>query len=93
MGSPIANLRRKIALGQYELSAHAKEELEQDGFSIEDLKAGIYSGRITASQRHGRGPRKHAVQGKATDGRGIVTICRMTVVGTLRVVTVFADKP
>ena len=93
MGSPISNLRRKIALGQYELTGHAKEELEQDGFSIEDLKAGIYSGRIVASQRHGGARRKHAVKGKATDGRAITAICRITAVGSLRVITVFADKP
>lgn len=58
MASRIAALRRKVALGDYELSGHAKTEMEQDGFTIRDVKAALYTGRIVATQRHGRGPRK-----------------------------------
>ena len=61
MDSAIAGIRRKIALGQYELTAHAKEELEQDDFVLADSKAGIYSGKFIARQRHGRTRRKYAV--------------------------------
>ncbi len=46
MGSKINEFRRKIAFGQYELTGHAKEEMEQDGFTIADVKNAIYSGRI-----------------------------------------------
>jgi len=39
--------------------------MEQDGFTIRDVKAGIYSGRIVATQRHGEGRRKEVVHGKS----------------------------
>jgi hypothetical protein len=90
MASRIGLLRRKVALGQYELTGHAKGEMEQDGFTIQDLKSGVYTGKIVASQRHGRGPRKYVVHGKALDARGIGLVCRLTTLGMLRFITVFA---
>lgn len=63
MGSRIGQFRRKIALGQYELTSHAKEELEQDDFTIEDVKSAIYSGIITGRQRHEQGVTKYLVVG------------------------------
>lgn len=89
MASRIADFRRKVALGQYELTGHAKDEMEQDSFTIEDIKAGIYSGSIVATQRHGRQARKYVVKGRSTDRRNITLVCRITSIGRLRVVTVF----
>jgi len=43
MASRIGILRRKVALGQYELTDHAKQGMEQDGFTIGDVKAGATS--------------------------------------------------
>ena len=63
MASRIADLRRKVALGHYELTGHAKDEMEQDGFTIRDIKAAVYSGKIVATQRYGSGRRKFVVRG------------------------------
>jgi hypothetical protein len=72
------------------LTAHAKEEMEQDGFCIGDVKSAVYSGRIAGTQRHGRGPRKFVVAGRAEDGRLVHLVCRVTAAGLLRIITVFA---
>ena len=90
MGSRINEFRRKVAFGHYELTGHAKDEMEQDGFTIADVKSAIYSGRIVATQRHGRGPRKCIVSGRSTDGRAVNLVCRLTESGILRIITVFA---
>ncbi len=90
MGSTIAALRRKLAFGHYELTAHAKEEMEADGFSVLDVKSAVYSGRIAATQRHARGLRKFVVAGRADDGRSLNVVCRLTQSGRARVITVFA---
>ena len=90
MASRIAILRRKVALGRYELTSQAKQEMEQDGFTIQDVKSGIYSGKIAAAQRHGQGRRKDIVHGKSESQHGIGIVCRLTEPGTLRVITVFA---
>lgn len=91
MGSRIGECRRKVALGQYELTSHAKDEMEQDGFSIRDVKSAIYGGRIVSSQRHGRDRRKYLLSGLAEDGRRVRMVLRLTQSGRLRVITVFAE--
>jgi len=90
VASRIGDLRRKVALGHYELTGHAKDEMEQDGFTIQDVKSAVYSGRIVGTQCHGRGPRKLVVAGRADDGRPLRLICRLTASGRLRLITVFA---
>jgi hypothetical protein len=85
MASRIAAYRKKVALGEYELSGHAKDEMEQDEFTIEDVKAGIYS----TIQRHDRGRRKDVVHGSGTNGRRIGLVRRLTESRTLRIITVF----
>jgi hypothetical protein len=90
MASRIAVFRRKIALGEYELTSHAKNEMEQDGFTIQDVKHGIYSGRIIEMQRHGLMVRKYVVHGRSVDRRRIGVVCRTTESGKLRIITVFA---
>lgn len=88
MAPRIVTLRRKLATGQYELTHHAKEEMEQDGFLLEDVKRAIYGGRIVRAQRDKRG-KKYTVSGTATDGRGIRVVCRLTPLGRLRIITVY----
>ena len=90
MGSKTAALRRKVAFGQYELTAHAKEEMEADGFSVLDVKSAIYSGRIAVTQQRARGRRKFVVAGRACDGRSLSVVCRLAQSGRVRVITVFA---
>ncbi|MBI4582096.1 MAG: DUF4258 domain-containing protein [Planctomycetes bacterium] len=89
MPSRMGVFRRKVALGRYELTGHAKDEMEQDGFSIGDVKSAVYSSRIVGVQHHGRGPRKYVVAGKAEDRRPLRLVCRLTATGQLRIITVF----
>jgi hypothetical protein len=91
MASRIAALRRLIAVGRYELTGHGKEEMEYDGFTIEDVKHGVYSGRIVVTQKHGPGRRKYVIRGSAIDGRPIWIVCRTTESGRLRIITVFGS--
>ena len=90
MASRIGDFRRKVALGQYELTGHAKDEMEQDGFTIADVKIAVLSGRIIMTQRHARQRRKFVIAGKALDGRELRLVCRLTETGRLRIITVFA---
>ena len=90
MVSRIGDFRRKVAFGHYELTGHAKDEMECDGFTIRDVKSAIYSGRVVRMQRHGREPRKFVVAGRTDDGRPLRLICRLTASGRLRIITVFA---
>ena len=64
--------------------------MEQEGFTILDVKSAIHTGRILVTQRHGGRPRKFVVRGKATDGRRLHLVCRLTSLRRLRVITVFS---
>ena len=88
MAAQIGNFRRKIALGQYQLTGHAKEEMENDGFTIGDCKNAIYSGKIVGTQLHS-GRRKYIVRGRADDGRTMHLVCRITESGMLRIITIY----
>jgi len=85
----IDDLRRKVALGLFELTSHAKLEMQDDDFSLQDVKQGIYSGRIVERQRDPATSTKYSVSGKTNDGRKIRIICRLTALGYLRIITVF----
>ncbi len=87
----IGDLRRKVALGLYELTSHATLEMQADDFSIKDVKQGIYSGRIVERQRDPLTSTKYCVSGKSTDGRKIGIVCRLTDLGYLRIITVFEE--
>lgn len=84
-------LKQKISLGQYELSSHAKMELEDEGWSVLDVKRGIYSGKIIRKQRDFPGRIKYVVRGKALDNRMICIACRLTPLKRLRILTVFEE--
>ncbi|MGH7450289.1 MAG: DUF4258 domain-containing protein [bacterium] len=87
----IGDLRRKVALGLYELTSHAKLEMQADDFSIKDIKQGIYSGRIVERQRDPLTSTKYCVSGESTEGRRIRIVCRLTDLGYLRIITVFEE--
>jgi uncharacterized DUF497 family protein len=93
MGSFIAKIRRKASRGEYELTGHAKRELESEGYSFADVRAALQSGRIVSTQRHGAGPRKRVIAGRAVDGRELFLVCRLTSVGTVRIITAFGPRP
>ena len=92
MGSRTGDFRRKVALGEYGLTGHAKQEMEQDGFTIGDVRAAIYSCRIVVTKREGRNRQKYVVQGKAMDKRLMRLVCRLTESRRLRIITVFAVR-
>lgn len=88
MSSRIIVIRRKLVAGRYELTEHAKDEMEQDGFLLDDVKRALYGGRVVRTQRDRRG-RRYTVAGRADDGRGVRVVCRLTPLGYLRIITVY----
>ena len=92
MASLLARLRSKISQGRYEVSGHAERELENDGFEMADLRAGMASGRIAARQRDAkRGHLKYVIKGTATDERAIAIVCRLMSSENVLIITVYED--
>ncbi|GIK57996.1 MAG: hypothetical protein BroJett015_36590 [Chloroflexota bacterium] len=49
--STIARIREKVRLRQYDMSAHAMEEMAEDGLDITDAEHTILSGRICRTEQ------------------------------------------
>ncbi len=88
--SKIGRIQALIRNGLYYLTEHADNEASADGFDIYDVEYGILSGRIRRSwPREG----KYEIVGLSLDERDIGIICRITLSGKVRIITVYEDKP
>ena len=88
--SRIHRIREKIRLGEYDMSAHAMEEMAEDLLDITDVESAALNGRITRTE--GDDPRgtKFVVEGAATDGKTPVGVVgRFTTTGRYLIITVY----
>jgi hypothetical protein len=65
--SPIEQVREKIRLWQYDLTAHAMEEMAEDDLDITDLEHVILSGRVARIERDDPRGNKYVIEGVAMD--------------------------
>ncbi len=88
--SKIKQIQALVRNGLYYLIEHAYDEADADDFDIYDVEQGILTGKIRRSwPREG----KYELIGSALDGRAIGVVCRVTLSGKVRVITVYEDKP
>ena len=91
MKRAIENLRQKIRDQNYEISAHANEEMSDDELTSLDIEHAILTGAIaTRLTKDPRGAR-YEVVGQSLDGRQVAILCRMLNTGWLRIITVFCS--
>lgn len=57
-----------IRLGEYDMSAHAVDEMADDDLDIIDVEGAILSGRITRVETDGPRGARYVVEGTAADG-------------------------
>jgi len=88
--STIKQIQALARNGLYYLTEHAYVEACEDGLDIYDVEQGILTGRI---RKRWRREGKYEIAGSAMDGRPIGIVCRITISGKVRVITVYEDKP
>lgn len=66
--SPIERVREKIRLRQYDMTAHAMEEMAEDDLDIIDVEHAVLSGRIARLEKDDPRGNKYVIEGVATDG-------------------------
>ena len=72
------------------MTHHAKKEMVDDALTIYDVEHGILTGKVRRTwPKEG----KYEVVGPALDGRSIGIVCRITLGGKVRVITVYEDRP
>ncbi|MCP4359353.1 MAG: DUF4258 domain-containing protein [Chloroflexi bacterium] len=65
--SAISRIKEKIRLRQYDMSAHAMEEMAEDGLDILDIEHAILKGRIARTEKDDPRGTKYVVNGTAFD--------------------------
>ena len=63
----IDRIRQKIRFGEYDMSAHAMEEMAEDMLTILDVEEAILSGQITRVEKDDPRGTKYIVVGTALD--------------------------
>jgi Domain of unknown function (DUF4258) len=66
-----------IRQGEYVLSVHVENKLENDGFTDQDLEAAILNGEIVRRERDEVGRPKYVIEGSALDGRGLTAVAQL----------------
>jgi len=84
----IQTFSQKIIDRDYYMSAHAEEEMWDDGLERIDVEHAILNGRIERRFKDDPRGTRYCIEGPATDGRTIQVICRFQ--GALLIITVYA---
>ena len=72
------------------MSAHAMEEMVEDGLDIEDVEQAILNGRIARIERDDPRGAKYVVEGIGTDGfTPVRSVGRFTSTGRYLIITVY----
>lgn len=88
--SRIERIRQKIRLRQYDMSAHAMEEMAEDGLDILDVEAAILNGRITRIDKDDPRGSRYVVEGLALDRTTLAGVAgRFTGDGRYLIITVY----
>jgi hypothetical protein len=86
----LSRIRGKVKNDEYVLTAHAEEEMVDDGLTEVDIENAILNGRIVSRQRDALGRAKYIIQGTAIDDRRIQTVCRFSDSGNyIVIITVY----
>ena len=89
--SNIARIREKISLRQYDMSAHAMEEMAEDLRDIVDRENALLHGQLTRIERGDPRGTRYIVEGIASDqSTSIGTVGRFTGTGRYLIITVYA---
>ena len=66
--SRIERIREKVRRRQHDMSAHAMEEMAEDGLDIEDIEQAILNGHIAGIEKKDPRGTKYVVEGICSDG-------------------------
>lgn len=90
--SVIERIRHKIRSREYYLSAHAEEEMAEDGFERKDVENAIFQGFIEEKLTHDVRGTRYRIEGPAKDGRLMHVLCRFREIGDLIIITVYEKE-
>ena len=89
--SHIERIRERIRHRQYDMSAHAMEEMAEDGLDIMDIEHAVLHGKIRRIERDDPRGTKYVIEGLAADNLlWVAVVGRFTSVERYLIITVYA---
>src|SRR5437016_2027907 len=86
----VKRIRDRIRLRQYDMSAHASDEMAEDFLDILDVEQAVLNGRIVQAQIDDPRGTKYVINGIAADGLTQVGVVgRFTDLDRLLIITVY----
>ncbi len=88
--SDIDRIREKVRLRQYDMSAHAMEEMAEDYLTILDVEAAVLSGQVVRVEKDDPRGTKYVIKGTALEGQTPVGVVgRFASNGRYLIITVY----
>ena len=86
----LERIREKIRLSQYDMTAHAMEEMAEDNIDILDVEQALLNGQIVRTEKDDPRGTKYVIEGTATDQQIPVGVAgRFTGTGRYLIITVY----
>ena len=83
-------IREKVRLFQYDMTAHAMEEMAEDDLDILDVEQAVLNAQIVATEKSDIRGAKYTIQGTAADTQTQVGVVgRFTDTGRFLIITVY----
>lgn len=90
-GSKIERIRNKIRKREYDMSAHAMEEMAEDDLDVCDVEMAILNGQLTRSEKEDPRGTTYVIEGMGADRRTPVGVVgRFTSRERYLIITVYA---
>ena len=89
----LRQMREKIRTRQYVMTLHAEEEMSDDDLTIFDVERAILTSEVIERQGdHTTGEWKCLILGQSVHGDGVEIVAKVSVTGTLVIVTVYRGE-
>jgi hypothetical protein len=86
----LTQIREKIRKSEYVVTFHAREEMNEDCYSVFDVERGLLTGEIIERQKDSQSAEwKYQIKGSTFSNREIEIICKLSLTGKLVIVTVY----
>ena len=87
----LRRMRESVRLRHDIVTLHAVEEMDDDDFSIFDVEHCILRGEIVGRQKEYKTAEwKYLIPGATSNERGICVVAKMSIIGKLVIITVYA---
>jgi hypothetical protein len=89
-GHILGRTREAIRNGEYDMTAHAFDEIAEDALHLVDVEAAILNGRLMKTERDDLRGIRYTLHGTGADGSTLLgTVGRFTETGRYLIITVY----